>query len=103
LARANDNLTPGSAGLSISYALQVTSLLNFMARLMSDLETNIVSVERLTELTETPQVRFLVVSKHGVQVLKQQKILIQLTFSVRKRIGRDQRTNRLSHGQIRVK
>uniref|UniRef100_A0A1I8HGU7 ABC-type glutathione-S-conjugate transporter n=1 Tax=Macrostomum lignano TaxID=282301 RepID=A0A1I8HGU7_9PLAT len=39
----------GTVGLSVSYALQVTAALNWMVRMSSDLETNIVSVERLEE------------------------------------------------------
>ena len=41
-------------GLSVSYALQVTSGLNWMVRMTSDLETNIVSVERVKEYSQTP-------------------------------------------------
>ncbi|XP_012944065.1 multidrug resistance-associated protein 1 [Aplysia californica] len=41
-------------GLSVSYALQVTGGLNWMVRMTSDLETNIVSVERVKEYSETP-------------------------------------------------
>ncbi|KAK3771211.1 hypothetical protein RRG08_053354 [Elysia crispata] len=49
-------LTPGISGgdigLSVSYAIQVSSNLTWMVRQMSDLETNIVSVERLKEYSE---------------------------------------------------
>ncbi|XP_044152162.1 ATP-binding cassette sub-family C member 3 [Bufo gargarizans] len=48
-----ENLSPGLVGLSVSYALQVTMSLNWMVRLSSDLETNIVAVERIKEYTET--------------------------------------------------
>ena len=34
--------------------LQVTASLNWMVRMTSDLETNVVSVERMKEYTETP-------------------------------------------------
>ncbi|XP_050416423.2 multidrug resistance-associated protein 1 [Patella vulgata] len=44
----------GIVGLSVSYALQVTGSLNWMVRMTSDLETNIVSVERMKEYSETP-------------------------------------------------
>ncbi|XP_006833709.1 PREDICTED: canalicular multispecific organic anion transporter 2 [Chrysochloris asiatica] len=47
------NLSPGLVGLSVSYALQVTFALNWMVRMMSDLESNIVAVERVTEYTKT--------------------------------------------------
>ncbi|KAH9514953.1 Multidrug resistance-associated protein 1 [Bulinus truncatus] len=44
----------GAVGLSVSYAIQVSSNLVWMVRQMSDLETNIVSVERLKEYSELP-------------------------------------------------
>ncbi|KAM9296382.1 ATP-binding cassette sub-family C member 3 [Gastrophryne carolinensis] len=47
------NLTAGLVGLSVSYALQVTMSLNWMVRMTSDLETNIVAVERVKEYSET--------------------------------------------------
>lgn len=47
-------LSGGIVGLSLSYALQVTSALNWMVRMTTDLETNIVSVERIQEYSETP-------------------------------------------------
>ncbi|XP_044034328.1 ATP-binding cassette sub-family C member 3 isoform X2 [Siniperca chuatsi] len=48
-----DNLNPGLVGLSVSYALQVTMSLNWMVRMSSDLESNIVAVERVKEYSET--------------------------------------------------
>uniref|UniRef100_A0A673CLX7 ATP-binding cassette, sub-family C (CFTR/MRP), member 3 n=1 Tax=Sphaeramia orbicularis TaxID=375764 RepID=A0A673CLX7_9TELE len=48
-----DNLDPGLVGLSVSYALQVTMSLNWMVRMTSDLENNIVAVERVKEYSET--------------------------------------------------
>lgn len=48
-----ESLTPGLVGLSVSYALQVTMSLNWMVRMTSDLETNIVAVERVKEYSET--------------------------------------------------
>ncbi|CAL7934381.1 unnamed protein product [Xylocopa violacea] len=50
-----DGIGPGVAGLSISYALQVTQTLNWLVRMTSDVETNIVAVERIKEYGETPQ------------------------------------------------
>merc|ERR1719210_2626674 len=47
------NLTPGLVGLSVSYALSVTQTLNWLVRMTSELETNIVAVERLKEYSET--------------------------------------------------
>uniref|UniRef100_A0A8B9LSK0 Multidrug resistance-associated protein 1 n=1 Tax=Astyanax mexicanus TaxID=7994 RepID=A0A8B9LSK0_ASTMX len=51
MARAN--LSPGIMGLSISYALQVTASLNWLVRMSSELETNIVAVERVKEYEDT--------------------------------------------------
>ncbi|KAM4692498.1 LOW QUALITY PROTEIN: ATP-binding cassette sub-family C member 3 [Rhinophrynus dorsalis] len=48
-----ESLSPGLVGLSVSYALQVTMSLNWMVRMTSDLETNIVAVERVKEYAET--------------------------------------------------
>ncbi|TMS35379.1 hypothetical protein L596_002794 [Steinernema carpocapsae] len=47
-------VSAGLIGLSISYALNITEVLNFAVRQVSELETNIVSVERLKEYSETP-------------------------------------------------
>ncbi|XP_071392423.1 ATP-binding cassette sub-family C member 3 isoform X3 [Centroberyx affinis] len=48
-----EKLNPGLVGLSVSYALQVTMSLNWMVRMTSDLESNIVAVERVKEYSET--------------------------------------------------
>ncbi|KAJ8418122.1 hypothetical protein AAFF_G00138310 [Aldrovandia affinis] len=46
------SLDSGMVGLSISYALNVTQTLNWLVRMTSELETNIVAVERVSEYTE---------------------------------------------------
>jgi len=43
----------GVLGLSVSYSLNITFVLNFAVRQISKLETNIVSVERVKEYSET--------------------------------------------------
>ncbi|XP_036051186.1 canalicular multispecific organic anion transporter 2 [Onychomys torridus] len=48
-----NSLNPGLVGLSVSYALQVTLALNWMIRMVSDLESNIIAVERVKEYTKT--------------------------------------------------
>lgn len=48
---------PGTAGLILSYALTVTSTLNWLVRMTSELETNIVSVERIDEYRTNPTER----------------------------------------------
>ncbi|XP_017881737.1 multidrug resistance-associated protein 1 isoform X2 [Ceratina calcarata] len=50
-----DTIESGIVGLSVSYALQVTQTLNWLVRMTSDVETNIVAVERIKEYGETPQ------------------------------------------------
>ncbi|XP_069159719.1 multidrug resistance-associated protein 1 [Procambarus clarkii] len=48
-------ISGGVVGLSISYAMSVTQILNWLVRMTSDVETNIVSVERIKEYSEVPQ------------------------------------------------
>ena len=50
----NLRINAGLVGLSISYALQITQSLNYVVRMASELETNIVAVERIKEYSETP-------------------------------------------------
>uniref|UniRef100_A0A8C3P3N9 Uncharacterized protein n=1 Tax=Chrysemys picta bellii TaxID=8478 RepID=A0A8C3P3N9_CHRPI len=47
-----DSLGSGIVGLSISSALNITQTLNWLVRMTSELETNIVAVERVHEYTE---------------------------------------------------
>ncbi|XP_033956822.1 ATP-binding cassette sub-family C member 2 [Pseudochaenichthys georgianus] len=49
---SRDTLESGLVGLSISYSLNVTQTLNWLVRMTSELETNIVAVERVSEYTE---------------------------------------------------
>ncbi|XP_065214443.1 multidrug resistance-associated protein 1-like [Planococcus citri] len=51
-----DTLSPGLAALSITSVLSITELLNWVVNMTSEVETNIVSVERIKEYSsETPQ------------------------------------------------
>ncbi|XP_044754617.1 multidrug resistance-associated protein 1 isoform X4 [Coccinella septempunctata] len=50
-----DSIDAGLVGLSVSYALQITQTLNWLVRMTSDVETNIVAVERIKEYAEAPQ------------------------------------------------
>uniref|UniRef100_A0A183G4D0 ABC transporter domain-containing protein n=1 Tax=Heligmosomoides polygyrus TaxID=6339 RepID=A0A183G4D0_HELPZ len=54
LFRDSPGLTAGLVGLSVSYALNITQTLNWAVRMTSELETNIVAVERIKEYTDTP-------------------------------------------------
>ncbi|CAD5217623.1 unnamed protein product [Bursaphelenchus okinawaensis] len=49
---SDNGVTAGLIGLSVSYAFNVTQVLNWAVRMSSELETNIVSVERVTEYAE---------------------------------------------------
>ncbi|GMT16667.1 hypothetical protein PFISCL1PPCAC_7964, partial [Pristionchus fissidentatus] len=50
----NWGVSAGLVGVSVSYALNITEVLNFAVRQISDIEANIVSVERVKEYSETP-------------------------------------------------
>ncbi|XP_069876378.1 multidrug resistance-associated protein 1 isoform X3 [Dipodomys merriami] len=52
-AVGRQGLSAGLVGLSVSYSLQVTTYLNWLVRMSSEMETNIVAVERLKEYSET--------------------------------------------------
>uniref|UniRef100_A0AAR2KRQ3 ATP-binding cassette, sub-family C (CFTR/MRP), member 2 n=1 Tax=Pygocentrus nattereri TaxID=42514 RepID=A0AAR2KRQ3_PYGNA len=51
---SRDSLDSGLVGLSVSYALNVTLILNTLVRMTSQLETHVVSVERVKEYAEIP-------------------------------------------------
>ncbi|NXA05652.1 MRP6 protein, partial [Sapayoa aenigma] len=54
-AMGRTHLSPGTAGFSISYALQITGVLNWMVRSWTEIENSIVSVERVREYLRTPK------------------------------------------------
>ena len=47
-----ETLSPGLAGLAISYSLNLTLILSMLVRSATDTETNIVSIERLIDYTD---------------------------------------------------
>ncbi len=50
----SNKLTDGMVGLAMSYALQITQSLNWIVRMTVEVETNIVSVERILEYSNLP-------------------------------------------------
>ncbi|NWR46395.1 MRP1 protein, partial [Regulus satrapa] len=54
-AMGRTQLSPGTAGFSLSYALQITGVLNWMVRSWTEIENNMVSVERVREFLRTPK------------------------------------------------
>ncbi|ORX59695.1 multi drug resistance-associated protein MRP [Hesseltinella vesiculosa] len=51
-------IDPGLVGLSVSYALSVTQALNWVIRSFCEIETNIVSVERIKEYIDLPHEKY---------------------------------------------
>ena len=47
-----EHIDPSQVGLIITYAISVTQVLNWLVRMTSDVETNIVAVERIKEYSE---------------------------------------------------
>ncbi|NXG80702.1 MRP1 protein, partial [Baryphthengus martii] len=54
-AMGRTHLSPGTAGFSVSHALQITGVLNWLVRSWTEIENNIVSVERVREYLRTPK------------------------------------------------
>eukprot|EP00049_Salpingoeca_infusionum_P023551 m.12723 g.12723 ORF g.12723 m.12723 type:complete len:1556 (+) comp5858_c0_seq1:79-4746(+) len=52
-----DKISAGVVGLSLSYAMSVTQTLNWMVRMSSQLETDVVAVERIDEYCQLPSER----------------------------------------------
>ncbi|XP_047424944.1 multidrug resistance-associated protein 1-like isoform X2 [Mugil cephalus] len=50
-----DELSPGIVGLAVSHSLQMTGILSWIVRSWTDVENNIVSVERVKEYDDTPK------------------------------------------------
>eukprot|EP00039_Didymoeca_costata_P001605 m.53694 g.53694 ORF g.53694 m.53694 type:complete len:1509 (-) comp10879_c0_seq1:1965-6491(-) len=49
---ADNSINAGDVGLSLTYAMMITQTLNWMVRMATELETNIVAVERVDEYTK---------------------------------------------------
>ncbi|XP_021950748.1 multidrug resistance-associated protein 1 [Folsomia candida] len=86
---SRETISPAIVGLSISSSLQITQMLNFLVRLMSELETNIVSVERMKELTETVQEAPWVTEKRPPKEWPQNGEVVFQKYETRYREGLD--------------
>ncbi|NWI89596.1 MRP3 protein, partial [Pitta sordida] len=85
-----NNLNAGLVGLSVSYALQVTLSLNWMVRMTSELETNIVAVERIKEYSETEtEAPWIIEGKSPPEDWPSKGELEFVNYSVRYRKGLD--------------
>ncbi|OTF75909.1 hypothetical protein BLA29_010920, partial [Euroglyphus maynei] len=54
LSRDSFQSQPGFAGLIMTYAMSITQTLNWLIRMTSEMETNVVSVERIDEYCHIP-------------------------------------------------
>ncbi|KAF2005508.1 multidrug resistance-associated protein 1 [Amniculicola lignicola CBS 123094] len=61
---SNSGLSAGMVGLAMSYALQITQSLNWIVRQTVEVETNIVSVERVLEYAALPRELPEIISKN---------------------------------------
>ncbi|XP_055543163.1 multidrug resistance-associated protein 1-like [Wyeomyia smithii] len=52
---SRDTIGSATVGLSITYALNISTVLSFLVRMTAEVETNIVAVERLEEYTVLPR------------------------------------------------
>ncbi|NXX22096.1 MRP3 protein, partial [Podargus strigoides] len=85
-----NSLNAGLVGLSVSYALQVTMSLNWMVRMTSELETNIVAVERIKEYSETEtEAPWIIEGKSPPEDWPSKGELEFVNYSVRYRKGLD--------------
>uniref|UniRef100_A0A8C3NY64 Canalicular multispecific organic anion transporter 2 n=2 Tax=Cyanoderma ruficeps TaxID=181631 RepID=A0A8C3NY64_9PASS len=85
-----NSLNAGLVGLSVSYALQVTLSLNWMVRMTSELETNIVAVERIKEYSETEtEAPWIIEDKRPPENWPSKGELEFVNYSVRYRKGLD--------------
>ncbi|XP_044069110.1 canalicular multispecific organic anion transporter 1 isoform X2 [Siniperca chuatsi] len=83
------SLDSGLVGLSISYSLNVTQTLNWLVRMTSDLETNIVAVERVSEYSELENEAKLVTDTRPPEKWPQAGRLQFENYKVRYRPGLD--------------
>eukprot|EP00055_Hartaetosiga_balthica_P014402 m.78839 g.78839 ORF g.78839 m.78839 type:complete len:1578 (-) comp8586_c0_seq2:145-4878(-) len=79
----------GVVGLSLSYAMSVTQVLNWMVRMSSQLETDIVAIERLHEYSEIVSERPDIMLKRPSEAWPDKGVVSFNNYSVRYREGLD--------------
>ena len=80
----------GLVGLAMSYALQITQSLNWIVRQTVEVETNIVSVERVLEYAKLPSEAPEVISKHRPKISWPSQGAVEFrNYSTRYRDGLD--------------
>ncbi|KAI8377534.1 multi drug resistance-associated protein MRP [Radiomyces spectabilis] len=85
---SGSSIDAGLVGLSVSYALNVTQALNWVIRSFCEIETNVVSVERIKEYIDLPTEKYNAV--RGVNPMWPEKGLIEFKdYSTRYRAGLD--------------
>ena len=81
-------LSAGMVGLAMSYALQITQSLNWIVRQTVEVETNIVSVERVLEYARLPSEAPEIISKHRPNVSWPSQGAVEfINYSTRYRAG----------------
>jgi ATP-binding cassette subfamily C (CFTR/MRP) protein 1 len=87
---SNSGLSAGTVGLAMSYALQITQSLNWIVRQTVEVETNIVSVERVLEYAALPSEAPEIISKNRPPISwPSQGALAFKNYSTRYRPGLD--------------
>ncbi|GAW21801.1 hypothetical protein ANO14919_113260 [Xylariales sp. No.14919] len=86
----HSGLGPGMVGLTMSYALQITTSLNWIVRQTVEVETNIVSVERILEYARLPSEAPEIIPRHRPPVAWPANGTVDFrNFSARYREGLD--------------
>ncbi|XP_054654514.1 canalicular multispecific organic anion transporter 1 isoform X2 [Dunckerocampus dactyliophorus] len=86
---SRETLDSGLVGLSISYALNVTQTLNWLVRMSSELETNIVAVERVSEYSIIDNEAMWVTNTRPSEKWPEEGRLVFENYKVRYRPGLD--------------
>ncbi|KAG8293322.1 Canalicular multispecific organic anion transporter 1 [Homalodisca vitripennis] len=86
---SRDTIDVGIVGLSVSYALQITTVMHTAVRMASEIETNIVSVERIKEYADLPQEAAWVVEPRPKPEWPTQGVVKFQDYQVRYREGLD--------------